>query len=136
MQLITYLFFKGQCEEAFTFYATCLSGKIEAMVSYGKTLASEHLSPEWLDKIVHARLAIGNSILMGTDVPSERYQEPRDFSVVLDVRSVEEAERSFQALAQGGTVRLQIEENFFAVRYGTLVDRFGIPWMIVYQWPT
>lgn len=135
MQVNPYVFFKGQCEEAFKLYATCLGGKIEAMLSHEGTPASDHVPPEWRSKIIHARLVVGDTILMGSDNPSDRYQEPRGLSVSLSVDSPAEAERVFHALAQGGTVRIQLEQNFFAVRYGTLVDRFGIPWMIVCRQP-
>ncbi|PZV34003.1 VOC family protein [Mesorhizobium kowhaii] len=131
-----YLFFKGRCEEAFKFYASCLGGKIEAMLSHEGTPASDHVPPEWRSKIIHARLVVGDTVLMGSDNPSDRYQEPRGLSVSLGVDSPAEAERVFHALAPGGMVRIQLEQNFFAVRYGTLVDRFGIPWMIVCQQPT
>jgi PhnB protein len=135
LQVNPYLFFKGQCEEAFELYATCLGGKIEAMLSHEGTPASDHVPPEWRSKIIHARLVVGDTILMGSDDPSDRYQEPRGLSVSLSVDSPAEAERVFHALAQGGKVRIQLEQNFFAVRYGTLVDRFGTPWMIVCQQP-
>ncbi|WP_095081794.1 VOC family protein [Mesorhizobium sophorae] len=130
-----YLFFKGECEDAFKLYATCLGGKIEAMLSYEGTPAADHVPAELRSKIINARLAVGNTVLLGTDVSPDRYHEPQGFSVALPVDSPTEAERVFQALAEGGTVRIPLEQNFFAVRYGTLVDRFGIPWMIVCQQP-
>ena len=67
MQLNTYLVFNGQCEEAFKFYEQCLGGKIAAMFTHAGTPAAEHVPPEWLNKIMHVRLEVGDSVLMGSD---------------------------------------------------------------------
>jgi PhnB protein len=64
------------------------------------------------------------------DAPDDRYQKPQGFSVSLQTKTPEEAERAFQALARGGSVRMPIQETFFATRFGMLVDQFGVPWMI------
>jgi PhnB protein len=131
MRLMTYLHFKGQCEAAFRFYEASLGGKIEVMLSHTGTPAAEHVPREWRSKILHAQLVLGDTILLGSDAPPDRYKEPKGFSVSLDTASPAEAERAFNALATGGTVRIPLEQNFFAVRYGTLVDQFGIPWIVV-----
>ena len=69
-------------------------------------------------------------MMMGSDAPVDRYQKPQGFSVSLQTTTPEEAERAFKALAKGGSVQMPIRETFFAKRFGTLVDQFGIPWMI------
>jgi PhnB protein len=130
MQLNTYLTFNGNCEAAFKFYAQCLGGKIEAMFTHGGTPAAEHVPASWHDKILHARLTVGDSILMGSDAPPERYQEPKGFSVQLAIENPAEAERLFHALAENGSVLMPIQKTFWAARFGMLTDRFGIPWMI------
>lgn len=130
MQLTTYLNFDGQCEAAFKFYEQCLGGKIEEMHTHGETPAAEHVSSEWQDKIMHARLVVGDGVLMGSDAPPEHYEEAKGFSVSLQIDDVDDAERIFHALAEGGTVRMPIQETFWAARFGMLVDRFGIPWMV------
>lgn len=130
MQLNPYLLFAGHCEEAFTFYAKCLGGKIEAMMHYEASPCSKGTPEEWRKKIMHARLSVGDAVLMGSDAPPERQEKPQGFSVSIQVKQPAEADRIFHALADNGTVRMPIQETFWAVRFGMLVDRFGIPWMI------
>jgi PhnB protein len=130
MQLSPYLFFNGDCEEAFKFYAQCLGGKIEGMLTHAGTPAEAQVPPEWRDKILHARLTIGDQVLMASDAPPGRYDQPKGFSVSIQIKDPAEAERIFQALSENGTVQMPIAETFWAARFGMLVDRFGIPWMV------
>jgi len=130
MQLNPYLFFNGQCEAAFKFYERVLGGKIEAMLTHAGTPAEAQVPAEWRDKILHARLNVGGEVLMASDAPPGRYEEPKGFSVSLQMKDPPEAERIFHALAENGAVRMPIQKTFWAARFGMLVDRFGIPWMI------
>jgi PhnB protein len=130
MQLNPYLNFNGQCEAAFKFYEKSLGGKIEAMFTHAGTPAEQQTPPEWRDKILHARLTIGDNILMASDAPPDCYEEPKGFSVSLQINDPKEAERIFYALAENGKVQMAIQETFWATRFGMLVDQFGIPWMI------
>jgi PhnB protein len=130
VRLNTYLVFNGQCEEAFKFYERYLGGKILAMMPHAGTPAEQHAPPEWLNKILHARLSVGDDVLMGSDAPPGRYEQPKGFHVALQIKDPAEAERIFQALAEKGTVQMPLGPTFFALRFGMLVDRFGIPWMI------
>ncbi|MGC2409898.1 MAG: VOC family protein [Methyloceanibacter sp.] len=88
-------------------------------------------SSEWRNKILHARLTVGGFVLMASDAPPDRYEQPKGFSVTLSVDTPAEAERIFTALAENGTVRMKIEQTFFAARFGMLVDQFGTPWIII-----
>jgi len=128
MNMSPYLTFNGQCEAAFKFYERCLGGKIEAMLTHAGTPAEEHVPPEWRNSILHARLVVGDNVLMGSDSP--RYEPPQGFSVSLQVNDPAEAERIFHALAENGTVRMPIQKTFFSARFGMLVDQFGVPWMV------
>jgi PhnB protein len=130
MQITPYLGFNGQCGEAFRFYEQCLGGKIVAMMTFRETPAAGHVPAEMRDRIIHARLMVGDSALMGSDSPMEGFEAPRGIHVSLHVEDPAEAERIFHALADGGTVQMPIEETFWAVRFGMVVDRFGTPWMI------
>ena len=130
MQLNPYLLFNGQCEAAFKFYEKVLGGKIAAMMPHEGTPASEHVPPDWRKKIMHARLSIGDVLLMGSDAPPDRYEPMKGFSVTIGVTDPTEAERIFHALAENGTVRMPIGKTFWAERFGMLVDQFGTPWMI------
>ncbi len=130
MQINPYLFFNGQCEAAFKFYEKCLGGKIETLLTYGNSPMAEETPSQWRDKIMHAHLIVGDRELMGADSPPEMQEEPKGFSVSLQFDDPVEAERVFYILAENGTVRMPIQETFWAKRFGMLVDRFGIPWMI------
>ena len=130
MQLNPYLLYNGQCEAAFKFYAQVLGGKIVAMITHAGTPAENQVPPEWRAKIMHARLIVGDQVLMGSDAPPAHFQQPQGFSVSIGVDEAEDAERIYHALAENGTVRMALQKTFWAIRFGTLVDRFGIPWMI------
>jgi PhnB protein len=130
MKLSPYLSFNDECEAAFKFYEQCLDGKIDAMMTYGDSPMAEQTPPEKLDKIMHASLTVGDTVLMGSDAPPNYFEKPQGFSVSLILNEPEEAERVFNALAENGTVQMPIQETFWAARFGMLVDRFGTPWMI------
>ena len=130
MQLNPYLTFNGQCEEAFKFYAQCLGGKIEAMMTHKGTPAEAHVPAEWAGKIMHARMTIGDAVLMGSDAPPSHFRPPAGFSVSLQMKDLAEANRVFGTLGAGGTVQMPFEKTFWARGFGMLVDRFGTPWMV------
>ncbi len=130
MQLNPYLVFNGQCEAAFKFYERCLGGKIEMMMTHGDSPMAEQVSPEWRNKVMHVRLALRDKVLMGSDAPPDRYEQPKGFSVSVGVDKPADAERIFNALAQNGTVQMPLQKTFWAERFGMLVDQFGIPWMV------
>jgi PhnB protein len=130
MQLNPYLLFDGQCKAAFTFYARVLGGTITAMLPHEGTPAEEHVPPEWREAILHARMTVGNQVLMASDAPPGRQEKPQGFSLSLMINDPAEAERIFNALAENGTVRMPLAQTFWAFRFGMLVDQFGIPWMI------
>ena len=130
MQINPYLFFNGQCEAAFKFYAECLGGKIDAMMTHAGTPAEEHVPAEWRNKIIHARLTVGDGVLMASDAPPDHYKKPQGFSVSIQIKDKAEAERIFNALAENGVVTMPFEKTFWAAGFGMCVDRFGIPWMV------
>ena len=130
MQTSLYLNFNGQCEAALRFYERCLGGKIEVAMLYEGTPAAENVPAGWRGKILHARLNLGGQTLMACDAPPSCYEAPKGFSVSLQIKDPSEAERAFRALSEDGQIRMPMQETFWAVRFGMLVDRFGIPWMI------
>jgi PhnB protein len=130
MELSPYLLFNGQCEAAFKFYEKCLGGKIEAIMTFGQSPMAQQVPAEWGNKVIHARLNIGGMILLGSDPPPDRYQRPQGFSVSISVKEPAETERIFQELAQNGKVQMPIQKTFWSVRFGMLVDQFGIPWIV------
>ena len=130
MQLNPYLFFNGQCEAAFKFYAETLGGKIEGMLTHAGTPSEQHVPAEWRDKIMHARLTVGDQVLMASDAPPETYEQPKGFFVSIQLKDKANAERIFEALAEGGTIQMPFQKTFWAAGFGMCVDRFGIPWMV------
>ena len=131
MQINAYLNFDGQCETAFQFYEQVFGGKIQGVFRFAGTPMENQVPPEWREKIMHVTLKAGDNVLMGTDVPPAHNQgAPRGFAMTVGVSDAAEAERIFHALSEGGTVRMPLQQTFWAIRYGMVVDRFGIPWMI------
>lgn len=129
MQLNPYLTFNGNCEEAFKFYAQALGGKILAMMSYAE-MPGEKPAPEMSKRIMHARMTVGDTLLMASDCHSGEDVEMKGVMIALNVPDPKEADRVFQALAKDGKVQMDIQETFWAHRFGMLADRFGTPWMI------
>jgi len=130
MAINPYLFFAGNCKEAFEFYAKVLNGKIEAMLPHAGTPAEEHVPAEWRDKIMHAYLKAGDNILMASDA-APAYQKPmQGISVSIQIPEPKEAERVFKELSEGGNITMPMDETFFAQRFGMLTDKFGTPWMV------
>ena len=130
MQVNAYLSFNGQCEAAFKFYEQCLGGQLGAIFKYAGTPLAEQVPADWQDKIMHGSLTIGQQVLNGGDVAPDRYEAPKGFSLSLQITDTAEAERIFRALATDGTILVPLEKTFWAARFGMVVDRFGIPWMI------
>ncbi|HEY2347144.1 MAG TPA: VOC family protein [Xanthomonadaceae bacterium] len=130
MKLITYLTFDGCCAEAFRFYEQALGGTILMMSTFADSPMAAQMPPEAQGRVIHARLQVGDQLLMGSDCPPGESLKPDGFSVSVQTESVEEADRFFHALAEGSTVRMPIQQTFWSPRFGMLVDRFGIPWMV------
>ena len=130
MSLNPYLYFDGQCEEAFLFYEKCLGGKITFMMTYEGSPMAGQAPPGYAKKILHAGLASGDGVLEGCDAPPGEYKKPQSFCVMLRPKDAAESERIFSALAEEGTVQIPFGETFWALRFGMVVDRFGMPWLI------
>ena len=130
MQMTTYLSFKGECEAAFKFYEQCLDGQLGAIFRYAGSPLADQVPADWQDKVMHGSFTFGDQVLMGGDVAPDRYEQPKGFSLSLQIQSAADAERIFHELAKGGTVMMPLEKTFWAARFGMVVDRFGIPWLI------
>lgn len=131
MKINPYLIFNGDCQDAFNFYAKSLPGQIEVMMTFGETPARDHVPANCHNLIIHTRLLVGDQSIMGSDTTPDRPSAGMSgCSVSLNVNSVVEAERVFAALAQGGSIQMPLETTFWAARFGMLVDRFGVSWMI------
>jgi PhnB protein len=134
MKMLTYVNFAGKCAEAFRFYEKHLGGTIGMMMTHGQAPDQSKVDPALKDAVLHARISVGGTELMGADIPSA--QPMRSAYLSLGVDSDAEAERIFSALSDGGEVFMPMQETFFATRFGQLRDRFGINWMIIHERPT
>ena len=131
MKLDIYVNFAGRCAEAFRYYEEHLGAKAGMMMTHAQSPDPSRVGPEWKDKVLHARISIGDAELMGADIPSA---EPmRSAYLTLRVDSDAEAERVFAALADGGQVLMPMLETFFAPRFGQVRDHFGLNWMILHE---
>jgi len=135
MKVITYLNYGGNCAEAFRFYEKHLGAKIISMNTFAE-LPPPAKAPPGLEKgILHARIMIGDTTIMASDAPPERFQPMRSVYLSLGVDSNEEAERLYALLIDGGEIFMKMEETFFAHRFAMLRDKFGTSWMIIHERP-
>jgi PhnB protein len=135
VKLDIYLNYKGNCEEAFRFYEQHLGGTITMMMRHGELPGGPNpdLPANWKNAILHARIEIGDMVLMGADIPSA---EPmRSAYLTLSVDSDSEAERLYALLSDGGQIFMKMEETFFASRFAMLRDKFGTSWMLLHEQP-
>ena len=135
MKLHTYLNYGGNCEQAFRFYEQHLGGKITMMMTHGQQPNGNDVPSDRRNSILYARLSIGETDLMGSDVPPERFQPMRSAYLSLTVDSTDEAERIYALLSDGGEIFMPMAETFFAFRFAMLRDRFGTSWMILHERP-
>jgi len=134
-----YLFFDGNCAEAMRFYERTLDGKMEMMMTHADAPPGEAAPlPGMRDRIMHARLVFGGGerVLMASDaMAGHPYDKMQGFSLSWNCPSAAEAERVFDALSQGGEVRMPLQKTFWAEAFGMAVDRFGTPWMVGCETP-
>jgi PhnB protein len=133
MKLFTYVNYAGKCRDAFRFYEQHLGGKISMMMTHGEGPQANAGPPDWKDAILHARMTIGETELMGADIPNA--QPMRSAYLTLIVGSIEEAERTWATLSEGGEIFIPMAETFFAFRFGQLRDKFGVNWMLIHERP-
>ena len=132
MKLYTQLNFGGNCEEAFRFYEQHLGGKITMMMTQSQAPGAPGGAG---NAIIHARMNIGDTVLIGNDVPANVFQKMRSVYMYLSLDSAEEAERVHNLLAEGGEIFMPLEETFYASRFSMLRDRFGVSWSIIHERP-
>ena len=129
MKLDIYVNYPGNCEQAFRFYEQHLGGKITGMMTHGQMPDQTNVPADWKHAILHGRIEIGDTILMGADI---RGAEPmRSAYLTLRVDSDAEAERIYALLAEGGQIFMKMEKTFYASRFAMLRDKFGTSWMLL-----
>jgi PhnB protein len=128
MRIEIYLNYPGTCEEAFRFYEEHLGGKLAMLMRHEENPRPD-LPAGYGRKVLHAHLDLGNSALLGADIPSAEPMRSAYVSLTLD--SVADAERVYGLLSEGGQVFMPMEQTFFAARFAMLRDRFGTSWMLL-----
>src|ERR1043165_8460595 len=128
-----YLNFDGNTRDAMTFYQKSLGGDLQI-----QTFADAHVPgpPGSENRVMHARLARGNAVLMASDtMPGHTFSQGTNIHVNVDCESVEEIEKAFKAMSQGGQVVMPLADQFWGARFGMLVDKFGVHWMFNCELP-
>jgi PhnB protein len=126
-----YLFFDGRCEEAIEFYSKALGAEVEMLMRF-KDSPDPTACPEGAaDKVMHASFRIGETVMMASDGRNTGKPNFQGFSLSLTAANVEEADRLFAALAEGGNVQMPLTKTFYSPRFGMVADRFGVSWMVI-----
>ena len=133
MNVQPYLFFDGRCQEALDFYTKAVGAEVTMKMLFKEApIPAEHTPPGAANKVMHCAFKIGDTTLMGSDGDCKGQVKPDGFALSLTVGGVPEAERAFNALADGGTITMPMNETFFANKFGMLKDKFGVNWMVIY----
>ncbi len=130
MDTCPHLGFPGNCEEALHFYEQVLGAKVLFLSRYQDTPMAAHVPPDFSGKVIHATFTIGDSRLMASDAPPDRYSKPHGIAITLEASSAQEGEKAFHALTVGGEVHMPFQKTYWSPGFGMGCDQFGIPWMV------
>jgi PhnB protein len=132
-----YLSFNGNCREAMEFYQAALGGSLDVKTFRDTPMESHaegHDAAQRLDEVLHARLVGDGFVLMGSDIPRDRYMPPNPMvQLSVMVNSAEDGDALFAKLSEGGQVFLPMQKTFWAERFGMFADKYGFSWMIDYE---
>jgi PhnB protein len=130
MRLDIYVNYPGHCEEAFRFYEQHLGGRITGLIRHAEQ-PNANAPADWNDKVLHARMEIGTTVLMGADIPAAEPMRSAYLTITFDGEA--DTERVYSLLADGGQVFMKMAQTPFANRFAMLRDRFGTSWMLLHQ---
>jgi PhnB protein len=133
-QVQPYLFFDGRCEEAIEFYKSALGAKVDMMMRFKDSpepVPPGMCAPGSDDKVMHAALRIGNTVVMASDGMAGGKPEFKGFSLSVNAANEAEADKVFGALGKGGKVTLPLGKTFYSPRFGMVTDKFGVGWMVI-----
>jgi PhnB protein len=128
-----YLFFEGRCEEAIEFYRRALGAQVEAIMRYRDHPDPQPgmFPPNSENKVMHAAFRIGETTVLASDGHCSGKPNYGGFSLTLYAADEVEAKNLFNALCDGGEVRMPLAKTFFSPAFGMAADRFGVPWMVI-----
>ena len=132
MKIEPYLFFNGSCAEAIAYYQSALGAVVEMQMRFRESpdIVAMRLPAGWEDKIMHASLRIGDTTLMASDGMSAAKVGFVGVSLSISLTDEAAARRIFDALADGGEIRMPLGKTFWSPCYGMVMDRFGVGWML------
>ena len=141
MQVQSYLIFNGRCEEAIDFYKKSLGAKVEMLMRFKENPDKDKMDPNCMppgseEKVMHSSFKIGDTVVMASDGMSyDKKPEFKGFSLTVSARDEAEADKLFNALADGGNVTMPLGKTFFSPRFGMVADKFGVGWMVIVPQP-
>ena len=132
----TYLNFNGNTEEVFNFYKSVFGGEFVMVQRFSDTPDADKMSAEDQKKIMHIALPVGSNVIMGTDVPASMEQVTfgTNSSISLSPQSEDEAYKLFNGLSAGGKIAMPLEKMFWGALFGMFTDKFGVQWMVNYEY--
>lgn len=136
MQVQSYLFFDGRCEEAIEFYRKALGAEVEMLMRFKdcpQPPPAGTFPPGSENKVMHASLRIGDTKVLASDSRCTGQPSFQGFGMALTAANEAEADRVFTALAEGGEVQMPLGKTFFSPRFGMVADRFGVTWMVLVE---
>jgi len=125
-----YLIFNGRCEEAIEFYRKALGAEVTMLLRFKDAPDPSMCTPGSENKVMHANLQIGESVVLASDGRCTGEMSFAGFSLSLTLKSAADADRFFAALSDGGQVQMPLAKTFFSPRFGMVADRFGVSWMV------
>jgi PhnB protein len=131
MQVQPYLFFEGRCDEAIDFYEKALGAKVDMLMRFKDAPDQSMITPQSKDKVMHAAVHVGDTQILMSDGRCQGGASFNGIALALSAPTEADAERMFNALADGGQVRMPLAKTFFSSRFGMLADKFGVGWMVL-----
>jgi PhnB protein len=131
MHVQPYLFFDGRCEEAVAFYKNAIGAQVEMLMRWKDSPDKSMCTPDNADKVMHAQFKVGETTVMASDGRNTGHPDFQGFALTINVKDEAEVDKLFNALVDGGKITMPLTKTFFSPRFGMLVDKFGVNWMVI-----
>ena len=133
MQVQSYLFFDGRCDEAIDFYKKTLGAKVDMLMRWKDSPDKSMCAPGNENKVMHASLTIGETRVMASDGRNTGNPEFKGFALSVNAKDESDADQLFNSLSDGGNVVMPLGKTFFSPRFGMTTDKFGVNWMVIVE---